>query len=202
MVENPAGKICAVSFGALLICLSFSTSVASYSREQCPPGISHVMEPCACKEYSSGLYVICDLEGRTYERLPVFGYVNNTIAKVILRNGTITEIPRHVFGNLPVSCTCTRSSILHIYTHTQSHHSKWNDKRDSITCYTEDSQTAFMETSRSVLMVFYPFTVRTSIFYTNGQPGRKTRPHARLPPSFLGLDARVTSQLNVAWLAS
>ena len=31
-----------------------------------------------------------------------------------------------------------------------------------------------------------------------GQPGHNKRPHARLPPSFLGLDAWMTSQLNVA----
>ena len=31
-----------------------------------------------------------------------------------------------------------------------------------------------------------------------GQPGHNTRPHARLPPSFLGMDALMTSQLTVA----
>ena len=33
-----------------------------------------------------------------------------------------------------------------------------------------------------------------------GKPGHNTRPHAWLPPSFLGMDARITStwQLNVA----
>ena len=31
-----------------------------------------------------------------------------------------------------------------------------------------------------------------------GQPGHSTRPHARLPPSFLGMDAWMTSQLDVA----
>ena len=30
-----------------------------------------------------------------------------------------------------------------------------------------------------------------------GKPGQNTRPHARLPPSFLGMDAWMTSQLNV-----
>ena len=31
-----------------------------------------------------------------------------------------------------------------------------------------------------------------------GQPGRYTRPHTRLPPSFQGMDAWMTSQLNEA----
>ena len=31
-----------------------------------------------------------------------------------------------------------------------------------------------------------------------GHPGHSTRPHARLPPSFLDMDACTTSQLNVA----
>ena len=31
-----------------------------------------------------------------------------------------------------------------------------------------------------------------------GQPGQSTRPHARLPPRFLGMDACMTSQLDVA----
>ena len=31
-----------------------------------------------------------------------------------------------------------------------------------------------------------------------GQPGHNTRSHARLPPSFMGMDALMTSQLNVA----
>ena len=30
-----------------------------------------------------------------------------------------------------------------------------------------------------------------------GKPGHNTRPHARLPPNFLGMDARMTLQLNV-----
>ena len=30
-----------------------------------------------------------------------------------------------------------------------------------------------------------------------GQPGHDTRPHARLQPSFVGMDAWMTSQLNV-----
>ena len=30
-----------------------------------------------------------------------------------------------------------------------------------------------------------------------GQPGHSTRPHARSPPSFQGMDAWMTSQLNV-----
>ena len=110
MVENPAGKLCAVSFGALLLFLGLSTSVAFYTREQCPHGISQVMDVCTCKEYFFGVYVICDLGGETYERLPVFGHVNKTILKVSLRNGTIKEIPRHVFRNFPVSC----SVCLHI----------------------------------------------------------------------------------------
>ena len=32
----------------------------------------------------------------------------------------------------------------------------------------------------------------------SGQPRHNTRPRARLPPSFLGMDAWMTSQLNVA----
>ena len=31
-----------------------------------------------------------------------------------------------------------------------------------------------------------------------GQPGNNARPHVRSPPSFLGMDAWMTSQLNVA----
>ena len=98
MVENPL-----VFFGALLLCLSCSNSWAFYTREKCPPGISHVIETCVCGEYSVGVYVNCDLEGETYERLPAFGQVNTTIVRVTFRNGAITEIPRHIFGNFPVS---------------------------------------------------------------------------------------------------
>ena len=31
-----------------------------------------------------------------------------------------------------------------------------------------------------------------------GLPGHITQPHARLPPCFMGMGARMTSQLNVA----
>ena len=34
-----------------------------------------------------------------------------------------------------------------------------------------------------------------------GQPGHNTRPHTRLPPSFLGMDAWTTSQPNVALIS-
>ena len=40
-----------------------------------------------------------------------------------------------------------------------------------------------------------PFNLYTKCV---GSPGIKTQPHARLPPSFLYMDACLTSQLNVA----
>ena len=36
------------------------------------------------------------------------------------------------------------------------------------------------------------------LHYMRGQLGHNTRPHAQLPPSFLGMDAWMTSQLNLA----
>ena len=35
-----------------------------------------------------------------------------------------------------------------------------------------------------------------------GHPGHNERPHARLPPSFLGMEAWMTSQLNQLWFGS
>ena len=34
-----------------------------------------------------------------------------------------------------------------------------------------------------------------------GQPMHSTRPHARLPPMLLGMDARMTSKLNIALIS-
>ena len=41
-------------------------------------------------------------------------------------------------------------------------------------------------------------TVYTVPTFNSWQPGHNTRPHARLPPRFLGMYAWMTSQLNVA----
>ena len=103
MMVKPSDKLCTVSYGVLLLCLALSTSWASYTRQQCPGGINHMMEACKCKENIFGVYIICDLAGDTYERLPVFGQVNKTVISVTLRNGGIRELPRHVVGNLSVS---------------------------------------------------------------------------------------------------
>ena len=107
----------------ILLCLAPSTSWAYYTRQQCPDGVSHVMKACKCKEFTFVVYVLCDLAGETYERLPVFGQTNKTVARVTLQNGAIREVPRHVFGKVSVSHYFTNLCLIST--------SKWNDSWDS-----------------------------------------------------------------------
>ena len=59
--------------------------------------------------------------------------------------------------------------------------------------------TTFMDTKEAKYNI-NPFLYSAGIQFLRGQPGHNTRPHTRLPPSFLGMDATtLTSQLNAAF---
>ena len=90
----------------LSLYITSSTSLyASYTKAQCPAGITDVMDNCRCRQSSGGsyLYVHCELEGTRYRRLPIMGQVNATVRRLTLTNATVEEVPRSVFANVLVS---------------------------------------------------------------------------------------------------